>query len=78
MSKYGSATYQNDLEEHFLVDLHELLVPLVDVCGFLPTVGVIIGLRRRVALVVLAPLNNLFEDRFIHLFNISKPMTRVL
>lgn len=31
-------TYQDDLEEHLLIDLHELLVPLIDVGGFLARV----------------------------------------
>jgi hypothetical protein len=31
-------TYQDDLEKHFLVNLHELLVPFLDVGGLLPGV----------------------------------------
>lgn len=52
-------TYQDDLEQHFLVNLHELLVPLVDIGGLLARIGVIIGGSRRVITVVSAPLNNL-------------------
>ena len=51
--------YQDDLKEHLLVDLHELLIPLFDVGGALPRVGVI--------LVMLAPLDNLLEDGFVDL-----------
>ena len=34
--------YQDNLKEHLLVDLHELLIPLFDVGGALPRVGVIV------------------------------------
>lgn len=36
-SKFTGAgiSHQNDLEQHLLVDLHELLIPLFDVGGFL-------------------------------------------
>lgn len=59
--------YQNDLEEHFLVHLHELLIPLLDISGLLARIGVIVAGNWRVVLVVLAPLNNLLEDGFIDL-----------
>ena len=32
---YVTKTYEDDLEEHFLIDLHELLVPFFDVRGLL-------------------------------------------
>jgi hypothetical protein len=60
-------TYKNDLEEHLLVHLHELLVPLLDVCSFLAAVGVVIVLLHRVLAVVLAPLNDLPEHGLVHL-----------
>jgi len=53
---------QDDLEQHFLVDLHELLVPLINVGGLFARVGVIIGRGCGVGLVMLAPLNDLLED----------------
>lgn len=49
--------YQNNLEEHLLVDLHELLIPLIDVCG-LATVVVVITGGGGVVLVVVAPLDD--------------------
>lgn len=62
------ATYENDLEEHLLVDLHKLLVPLLDLGGLLVAgVGlVILGLGGVVA-VVLAPLDDLSENSLVHL-----------
>ena len=53
---------EDDLEEHLLVDLHELLVPLFDVGGLLARVGVVILGGRRVVLVLGAPLKDLLED----------------
>ena len=63
----GKTTYKNDLEQHLLVNLHELLVPLLDVGGLLAGVGVIIGGGRRVELVMVAPLDNLLEDGLVDL-----------
>lgn len=57
------ATYQDDLEEHLLVNLHELLVPLFDVGGLLAVVGVVVLGGGGVLLVVVAPLDDLAEDR---------------
>jgi hypothetical protein len=54
--------YQDNLEQHLLVDLHEFLVPLLDVGGLLSGVGIIIGSRWGVVLVMLAPFNDLLED----------------
>lgn len=53
---------QDDLEEHLLVYLHELYVPLVNVCRLLAVVGVVVLGSDRVLLVVLAPLDDLSED----------------
>ena len=53
---------EDDLEEHLLVDLHELLVPVFDVGGLLARVGVVIGGRRGVVLVVDAPVDDFLED----------------
>ena len=53
---------EDDLEEHLLVHLHELLVPLFDVGGLLAQVDVIAMGGRRVVLVLGAPLEHLLED----------------
>lgn len=63
----GGDPYKNDLEEHFLVNLHELLIPFIDICRFLAAVRIIIGCCRGIALVVFTPLDNLFQNRLIHL-----------
>lgn len=50
-----------------MVDLHELLVPLLNVCSLLAGIGlVVLGLRGIVA-VVLAPLDDFAEDSFVYL-----------
>lgn len=59
--------YEDDLKEHLLVNLHELLVPLLDICSLFAGIGVIISSGGWVVLVVLAPLNNLLEDLIIDL-----------
>lgn len=63
----GENTYKDDLEEHLLVDLHELLVPLIDVGGLLAGVGVVILGCRGVAAVMGAPLDDLLHDGFVDL-----------
>lgn len=55
-------THQDDLKQHLLIDLHKLLVPLLDVGRLLAVIGVVVGSWGRVLLVVLAPLENLAED----------------
>lgn len=55
-------TYQDDLEQHLLIDLHELLIPLVNLRGLLAVVGVLVVGGRRVLAVVLAPLNDLAQN----------------
>jgi hypothetical protein len=69
MSSHGKManTYQDDLEQHLLINLHELLVPLVDIGGLAAGIIVVMG-ARRVVLMVVAPLNNLVQDRRINLF----------
>ena len=59
-------TYQDDLEKHLLVDLHELLIPLVDVRGLAAGV-VIVTSAGRVALVVGAPFNHLAQNCLVDL-----------
>jgi len=56
---------EDDFEKHFLVNLHELLVPLLDISCLLARVGVIVGGRGGIALVMFTPFNNLSEDGLI-------------
>jgi len=56
---------EDNFEEHFLVDSHEFLVPILDVGRLLARIGLVIGSSRRIGLVMLAPLENLLEDGFI-------------
>jgi hypothetical protein len=60
-------TYKDDLEEHLLVNLHVLLVPLLNVGGLLARIGVVISGGDWVVLVVLAPFHDLLEDRLVDL-----------
>jgi hypothetical protein len=55
------STYQNDLKEHLLVDLHELLVPLLNVGGLAARV-VLVTSGRRVITVVRAPFKDLGQN----------------
>jgi hypothetical protein len=64
-------TYKDDLEEHLLVDLHELLVPLVDVGRLLARVVVVVVCGGRVVDVVLAPHDHLLHDRLVDLRVVS-------
>jgi hypothetical protein len=59
--------YQDNLKEHLLINLHKLLVPLLNVRSLLSRIGVVIGSCRRVVLVMLAPLDDLLKDRLIDL-----------
>lgn len=63
-------TYQDYLKEHFLIDLHELLVPLVDV-GCLAAGVVVVTGAGRVVPVVGAPLDHLAQNRLIYLLWVS-------
>jgi hypothetical protein len=56
-------TYQDDLEQHLLVNLHELLIPLLNLGCLLAVVTVLVVGGRGVATVVLAPLENLTQYR---------------
>jgi len=60
---------KNYFEQHFLVNLHELLIPFVDIGRLLPAIGVIVGLSRGITLVMLAPLDNLLQNVFIDVRN---------
>lgn len=59
--------YQNDLKKHLLVNLHEFLVPLVDVGGLAAGVIVVTG-AGRVVLVVRAPFDHLSQDGLVDLW----------
>ena len=59
--------HQDDLKEHLLVNLHELLVPLLDFSGLLAGVGIIVLGGLGIVLVVLAPFDDLLEDRLVDL-----------
>lgn len=56
--RLGIGTYKDNLEEHFLIDLHELLIPLVDIGGLLTVLGVLVVGLGGIVSMVLAP----FED----------------
>lgn len=60
-------THKDDLEEHFLIDLHKLLVPLVNVGSLLARVGVILIGSGRVTLMMSAPLDYFLENGFVDL-----------
>lgn len=60
-------TYKDDLKEHFLVDLHKLLVPFLNLGGLLAGVGLVVLGLDGVVTVVLAPLNHFSEHRLIDL-----------
>jgi hypothetical protein len=59
-------TYEDNLEQHLLVHLHELLVPLIDVGG-LAAVIIVIGSALGVVLVVLTPLDDLLQNGLVDL-----------
>lgn len=62
---------KDNLEQHLLVDLHELLVPLINVGRLLARVGIVVLGGGGVLAVVLAPLEDLLHDRFVDLCSIS-------
>jgi hypothetical protein len=61
-------THKDDLKQHLLIDLHELLIPLVDIGGFLAHIVVVIVGGWRIGLVIGAPLDDFLEDGFVDLF----------
>jgi len=60
---------EDNLKEHLLVYLHELLVPFLNIRGLLPGVGIVIGRGSGVIDVVDAPLDDLLENGFVHIGN---------
>lgn len=53
---------EDDLKQHLLVHLHELLIPVINVRRLLARIGIVLLRGDWVVLVVLAPLENLAED----------------
>jgi hypothetical protein len=50
--------YKDDFKQHFLIDLHELLIPVVNVGGLL-IARVILFFLNRVIFVMICPFKNL-------------------
>lgn len=61
------ATYEDDFEEHLLVNLEELLVPFVNLARALAGIVFFFGGDGWVGFVVVAPLQDLFENAFCNL-----------
>lgn len=68
MNRNGWA-HEDDFKQHLLIDLHELLVPLFDIGGFLSGVGIVILCLEGVVAVMVAPLNHLAKNGLVHLRN---------
>lgn len=68
-------TYQNNLKKHFLVNLHELLIPLLDICWLLASVGILVGGGGGIVLVVFTPLKDLAEDSVVDLYIFIRKMS---
>ena len=60
---------EDDLEEHLLIDIHELLIPLLDLGGLAAGVGFVAVGDGFVVLVVFAPLNDLAQDRLVDVWD---------
>lgn len=60
-------TYENNLKQHLLVDLHEFLVPLFDIGGSAATVRLIILCRGGVVAVMFTPFDDLAKHSFVYL-----------
>lgn len=71
----GKGTYEDNFEQHLLVNLHELLIPFFDIAS-LATVVILVSGGGGVVLVVLAPLDNLAEDSLVNLRGISLALFR--
>lgn len=61
------ATYQDDLKKHFLIYLHKLLIPFLDIGCLLAGVGVVLGGLLGFVTVMLAPLNNFAQNSLVDL-----------
>lgn len=60
---------EDDLKEHLLVDLHELLIPLLNLGGSLASIGLFLIGGGGVATVMLAPLDHLAQNRLGNLYD---------
>jgi len=60
---------KDDFKQHFLVHLHVLLVPLLDVGRLLARVGIVVVCGWWIALVVVAPLHDLLQDGLVDVGN---------
>ena len=61
--------YKNDFKQHLLIDLHELLIPVVDVGGFLIS-GLILLFFNWIVFVMISPFKNLHVNiSFFHIKN---------
>ena len=58
---------KDDFKKHFLVDLHEFLIPLINICGFLARIRVIFVWLGRISAVMFTPLEDLLEDGLVDL-----------
>lgn len=65
-------TYENDLKEHFLVNLHEFLIPLIDIGGLFSGIRIILSGWCRVPFVMSAPLDHLIQDSLVDLHDRGK------
>lgn len=61
-----------------MVNLHELLVPFIDIGGLFPGIGVVVAGAGRIALVVGAPLDDLLQDRLVDLFPLLANQTVIV
>ena len=61
-------TYEDNLKQHLLVDLHELLIPLINVGCLFAGIGIVIVCGDWIVSVMLAPLDNLSKNRFVDLW----------
>jgi hypothetical protein len=49
---FQEGLYKNNFKQHFLVDLHKLLVPVIDVCGLFIALVVFLVFRRVIFMVI--------------------------
>jgi len=73
----GTRTHENDLKKHLLVDLHEFLVPLVDVCCLLPAITLFLCRLDGVTTVLLAPLYDLAQHRIVDVRDWNRRVAKV-
>ena len=66
-SRRTKESYKNNLKQHLLINLHELLVPFLDIGSLLAGIGVVIDGGWGIVLVVLAPFDDLLENGFVDL-----------